>query len=470
MNHRPPPNDLPRAQFLAERALATLQRFLHVEAAGGFVLLIATVVALIWANSPFAHGYQGLWHLPLSIGLDEFVLSKSLRFWINEALMTVLFLVVGMEIRREIHEGALSKLDQAVLPVIAAIGGVLVPALIYLSLNADPERGQGWAIPTATDIAFAVGVLALLGRSIPVNVRVFLLALAIIDDVIAVLIIAFFYSGGLQFNGFIVASLGILMVLAFQRIGVGFAPAYIPPGAVVWLGFLMTGAHPALAGVVLGLMTPVRPIPTREHPLEVVSRVAEELQSSGAVSTKDTRRLELPLRQLRVAHREILPPVVRVQTALHPWVAYGVMPLFALANAGVSPTGVDLFAGGAQFVALGVAFALFAGKPLGVVGATWLVVRMGWCRLAPGVSWGGVSLVGLLAGIGFTMSIFISILAFTDEGLLAASKLGVLLGSLIAALLGLGWGAAYVRLLRSRTGAHGSISSDERTPKDAPKC
>jgi Na+:H+ antiporter, NhaA family len=456
MDRQLPFNDLPRAQLLTERAFATLQRFLHVEAVSGLVLLVAAAAALIWANSPNASSYHALWHLPLSIGVGEFAFSKSLHFWINDALMTVFFLVVGMEIRREIHEGALSKLNQAVLPVIAAAGGVIVPALIYLSLNTDNVRGRGWAVPTATDIAFAVGVLALLGRSIPVNVRVFLLALAIIDDVIAVLIIAFFYSGGLQFNGFIIASFGILMVLGFQRMGVGSALAYILPGAVVWLGFLMTGGHPTLAGVVLGLMTPVRPIPMREPPLEVVSRVAEELRSSDAVSTKDTDRLELPLRQLRVAHREILPPVVRVQTALHPWVAYGVMPLFALANAGVSPAGVDLSAGGAQFVMLGVGVALVVGKPIGVIGATWLAVRMGWCRLTPGVSWGGVYLVGMLAGIGFTMSIFIAMLAFTDERLLNAAKLGVLLGSLVAAMLGLGWGAAYARRLRRQTGAHRS--------------
>jgi Na+:H+ antiporter, NhaA family len=467
MDHRLSPEDLPRAQFLAERAFTTLQRFLHVEAVSGGVLLIAAAASLIWANSPFAHGYHALWHLPLSIGLGEFVFSRSLHFWINDALMTVFFLVVGMEIRWEIHEGALSKLDQAILPVVAAAGGVIAPALIYMSLNTDPVRGQGWAVPTATDIAFAVGVLALLGRSIPVNVRVFLLALAIIDDVIAVLIIAFFYSGGLQFSGFIVVSLGILMVLGFQRIGVGSALAYILPGAFVWIGFLMTGAHPTLAGVVLGLMTPVRPIPLREHPLEVVSRLAEELRSSDAVWTKDTHRLELPLRQLRVAHREMLPPVVRVQTALHPWVAYGVMPLFALANAGVSLTGVDLSAG-AQFVMLGVGLALVAGKLIGVVGATWLSVRLGWCRLAPGVSWGGVCLVGLMAGIGFTMSIFIAMLAFTDERLLNAAKLGVLLGSLVAAMLGLGWGAEYVRRLRRETRAHLSIGRGQKTPQDAP--
>ncbi|MFZ5693625.1 MAG: Na+/H+ antiporter NhaA [Pseudomonadota bacterium] len=449
MNQRPSTRPIPRSQLLAERAFNTLQHFLHVEAVGGGVLVLAAVVALIWANSPFAHSYHALWHLPLTIGLGDFVFSKSLHFWINDALMTVFFLVVGMEIRREIHEGALSTLDQAMLPVIAAAGGVIMPAAIYLSLNTTAVQAQGWAVPTATDIAFAVGVLALLGRAIPVNVRVFLLALAIIDDVIAVLIIAFFYSGGLQFGGFIVVALGILIALGFQRIGVGSAFPYVVPGAIVWIGFLMTGAHPTLAGVVLGLMTPVRSIFMREDPVEVVSRVAEELQKNEAVESKDAHRLEKPLRQLRVARREILPPVVRVQAALHPWVAYGVMPIFALANAGVSLTSVDLSAG-AQPVMLGVGLALVLGKPLGVVGATWLAIRMGWSRFAPGVSWGGVWLVGLLAGIGFTMSIFIAMLAFTDERLLNAAKLGVLSGSLLAALIGLAWGTIYSRSLSKK--------------------
>ena len=441
-----PSADLPRARSLAERAFTTLQRFLHVEAVSGCVLLIAAAAALIWANSPFAHDYHSFWNLPLSFGFGEFAFSRSLHFWINDALMTVFFLVVGMEIRREIHEGTLSKLDQAILPAVAAVGGVLVPVLIYFSLNTDLVRGQGWAVPAATDIAFAIGVLALLGRSVPVNVRVFLLALAIIDDVIAVLVIAIFYSGGLQAGGFIIVAFGILMVLSFQRIGIGSALAYVLPSTIIWGGFLITGVHPTLAGIVLGLMTPVRSIPMQEHPLDVVMRVAEKLRSSDAVKKKDSHRLETHLRQLRVAQREVLPPVVRVQMALHPWVAYGIMPLFALANAGISLTDAGL-SGDAQFVVLGVGVALVIGKPIGVVGATWLAVRLGWCRLAPGVSWGGVCLVGLLAGIGFTMSIFIAMLAFSDERLLNAAKLGVFLGTVVAALLGLSWGALYVRRL-----------------------
>jgi len=439
-------HDLPRAQRLAERAVVTLDRFLHIEAVSGVMLLVAAAFALIWANSPFAHSYHNLWHLPLSVGLGDFVYSQSLHFWINDGLMTVFFLVVGMEIRREIHEGALSSIDQASLPVAAAFGGVAVPALIYLALNAEAPSIQGWAVPTATDIAFAVGVLALLGRSVPGNLRVFLLALAIIDDVIAVLIIAFFYSGGLEIGGFLVAGLGILIVLGLQRVGAGSAYAYILPGAVIWIGMLMTGAHPTLAGVVLGLMTPVVSIPLRERPVDIVIRIAEELRE--AIDVAEPHSLQKPLRQLRIGYRELLPPVVRVQTALHPWVAFGIMPLFALANAGVSLDGVDLSAGKADLVMLGTALALIVGKPLGVTTTTWAMVRLGWCRLPAGVSWGGVLLVGLLAGIGFTMSIFIANLGFADPNLLGAAKLGVLIGSLIAALLGLGWGAACAMRLR----------------------
>ncbi len=450
MDRQTSSRNLPRAQFLAERAFATLDRFLHVEAVSGAVLLVAATIALIWANSSFAQSYHDLWHLPFSVGLGQFVYAKSLHFWVNDALMTIFFLVVGMEIRREIHEGALSKFNQAILPVVAAAGGVVVPALIYLALNADGVRVHGWAVPTATDIAFAVGMLALLGRSIPSNVRILLLALAIIDDVIAVLIIALFYSGGLDPSGFVIAAVGILMVVGFQRIGVGSAYAYVLPGAVIWAGLLVTGAHPTLAGVVLGLMTPVVSIPMREQPLEALSRIAAELRDDDAVPTKDAYRLSRPRRQLRLANREILPPVVRVQTALHPWVAYGIMPLFALANAGVSVGGVDLFAGEAHFAMLGVGLALVVGKPLGVVAAAWFMVWTGWCRLPPGVSWGGILLIGLLAGIGFTMSIFIAMLAFADDNLLAAAKLGVLLGSSVAAVLGLGWGALYVGQLRRR--------------------
>ncbi|EJN37340.1 Na+/H+ antiporter NhaA [Pseudomonas sp. GM84] len=444
---------MPRAQRIAQRAFATLERFLHIEAVSGIVLLIAAVTALIWANSPAAASYDALWHAPVTFGIGSLVFSQSLHFWVNDGLMTIFFLVVGMEIRREIHEGALSSLRQATLPMAAAVGGVAVPALLYLAFNHAPAEQQGWAVPTATDIAFAVGVLALLGKSIPSNVRVFLLALAIIDDIIAVLIIAIFYTGGLDYSGFAVAALGLLLVIGLQKIGVGSAYAYVVPGAIVWLGVLMTGAHPTLAGVILGLMTPVRSMPLGQRPVDAISHVTNELLGRAKAPEGDSSRLLDPLKQLRLAQRELVPPVTRVQGSLHPWVAYGIMPVFALANAGVSLSGIDLSASGPYWVMVAVAVALVAGKPLGIVLVSWLMVRLGWCALPAGVTWRSITLIGLLAGIGFTMSIFIANLAFVDPGALGAAKLGVLSGSVIAAVLGLAWGTWSLRKAARAVGA-----------------
>ncbi|NLS43753.1 Na+/H+ antiporter NhaA [BEV proteobacterium] len=449
MNRHLSPQGIPRAQRLAERAFSTLERFLHIEAVSGIVLLVAAAAALVWANLPWAESYHALWHLPISFSIRNTKIAHSLHFWINDAFMTLFFLVVGMEIRREIHEGALSSLRQAMLPIAAAAGGVIVPALIYLSVNSTPLQQQGWAVPTTTDIAFAVAVLALLGKGIPGNVRVFLLALAIIDDIIAVLIIAFLYSGGLEYHGLIPVLVGVLMVFGLQKIGIGSAWAYVIPGIIVWLGFLLTGARPTLAGVVLGLITPVASVRVmKERPLERLSYIVRDLMHKP--DTQAAEQLVTPLKQLHSAQREVLPPVTRVQMALHPWVAYGVLPLFALANAGVSMNGIDLSGAGPLGVMMGVTLALVSGKLLGVVGVSWLMVRFGVCQLPSEVSWHGVVLIGLLAGIGFTMAIFIAMVAFEDPQLLGAAKLGVLLGSLIAATLGLLWGRYYARHRRAQ--------------------
>lgn len=456
MSRRPsaprlPAFPLPRAQRLTERVLSTVDRFIHVEAASGIVLLIAAAVALVWANSPWAASYHAVWHAPLSLGLGPWQVSQSLHFWINDALMTVFFLVVGMEIRREIHDGALANLRMAALPLAAALGGVLLPAAIFLGLNEAASARQGWAVPTATDIAFAVGVLALLGRSVPGNVRVLLLALAIIDDVAAVLIIAFFYSGGLDPTGLWIGGAGIVLVLALQAAGIASAWAYVLPGAILWAGMLKTGAHPTLAGVMLGLMTPVLSARSPASSLDAAGAALGALRQAGP--DLDVHAAQHRLRALGQAQRDVLPPVTRVQMALHPWVAFGVMPLFALANAGVSLDGLDLTDGVALSVLSGVTVALVLGKPLGVLAASWLAVRLGGCRLPEGVTWSGIALVGLLAGIGFTMSIFIATLAFPDAALLAAAKAGVLLASALAAITGLAWGVLQAR------GRHGTKAS-----------
>jgi NhaA family Na+:H+ antiporter len=436
-----PSPHIPPLQRATERAQAHIAHWLHIEAMSGIALLLAAACALLWANSPWAASYFATWHQPVGLTLGPWSWQTDLHFIVNDVLMTVFFLVVGMEIRRELHQGALSQLRLAALPVLAALGGVAVPALLYLGLSwGEPAARNGWAIPTATDIAFAVGVLALLGRHIPGPLRIFLLALAIIDDIVAVLIIAFFYSGGLAWQGLVVALAGLALVLLFKRMGLASAWAYVLPGAVLWLGLLYTGAHPTLAGVVLGLMTPVALRSARAHPLEAAHQALGRVQGHAEQGRFDATALHQELRTVERAQRDLLPPVFRLPQLLHPWVAFGVMPLFALANAGVQLDGVDLSASAPHAVAWGVMLALVLGKPVGVVLATLLAVRSGLCALPPGVNLRGVLLVGLLAGIGFTMAIFVAGLAFDDAALLGAAKLGILAASATSAVLGLAYG------------------------------
>ena len=380
---------------------ATLQslRFISVEAASAVVLLLAAAAALLWANSPWSASYEALWHVTLRLPPGEWLPPHELHFWINDGLMTIFFLVVGLEIRREIHDGALSDPKAATLPVIAALGGVVVPALLYLLINADPIARRGWAIPTATDIAFAVGVLSLVAR-VPPALRVLLLTLAIVDDIVAILVIAFFYSGGIAPIGLAVVVAGVLLVLVMQRLGVQAALAYAAPGVVVWYGMLRAGAHPALAGVLLGLLTPVRP----------------------------------PVRGARGARGA---PVTRVQTLLHPYVAFGIMPLFAFANAGVSLEGLDLSGRLPLSIGAGVVAGLVMGKPVGIVLATLAALRLKLGTLPASLDWRHVWLLAVLGGIGFTMSIYIADLAFVDPRLLAAAKFAVLAASGLAGILGL---------------------------------
>lgn len=433
-----PSAQIPPLQQATARASSAFARMLHIESMSGIVLLIAATVALIWANSAWSDSYFATWHAPLALTLGPWSWSTDLHFFVNDVLMTVFFLVVGMEIRREMHNGALANVRQATLPMIAALGGVIVPAGIYLALaGAEPLLRNGWAIPTATDIAFAVGVLALLGKSIPGALRIFLLALAIIDDIVAVLIIAFFYSGGLDYSGFAIALVGLLLVLLFNRMGLASALAYVLPGAILWLGLLQTGAHPTLAGVVLGLMTPVHMRPASQHHLEQAMQALTRIRLQAQQGNFVADAMHHELRIARTAQRDLLPPVFRLPMMLHPWVAFGIMPVFALANAGVQFGGVDLSAPATQTVALGVLVALVLGKPIGVFLATWLAVKTGLSTLPQGVNWTGVLLVGLLAGIGFTMAIFVAGLAFTDGALLGAAKMGILGASATAAVLGL---------------------------------
>jgi len=443
----PPGTWLP-ARRAALKLLRPVERFLHVEAASGIILLVVTVIALAWANSRWAASYEHLWHTPVTFGIGPYTFQKDLHFWINDGLMTIFFFVVGLEIRRETHQGELSDLKRAALPIAAAIGGMAAPALIYLALNPHAPERQGWAIPTATDIAFAVGVLALLGKRVPSALRVLLLALAIIDDIGAIVIIAIFYSSGISLVGFGVAGLGIAAVLLMQRFGVRSPLAYVPAGVVLFAGLLIAGVHPTIAGVVLGLLTPVRPWYDPEDFVSVAGEAIGDYRRR-AEQEADPRALTEPLAQLRRARREAVAPVVRIEAALHPWVAYGIMPVFALANAGVSLGGVRFDEGGATGMLLGVAVGLAVGKPAGILAASYAAVKLGIASLPRGVTWSGVLVVGCVGGIGFTMAIFIAGLAFGSAANLGVAKLAVLIGSLAAILMAMLLG----RLLLPRTHA-----------------
>jgi NhaA family Na+:H+ antiporter len=378
-------------------------RFISVEAVSGIVLLIAAALALLWANSPWAASYVALWHLPLSFGIARYLPAHDLHFWVNDGLMTVFFLVVGLEIRREMHDGSLSDPRVATLPIIAAVGGVLVPALVYVAINHSPDTRAGWAIPTATDIAFAVGILSLCGKGVPSALRMLLLTLAIIDDIAAILVIAFFYSSGIDYTGLVIVAAAVALVVLMQRLGIRSPLFYVLPGALAWFGMLRAGMHPTLAGVILGLLTP-------------------------ATANFGRHRCVDPT---------ALAPVQQVESWLHPWVAYGIMPLFALANAGVSLGGVNLAAGKPLSVAAGIVAGLVLGKPVGIVLAALVAVSLKLCTLPEGVSWRHMVVLGLLGGIGFTMAIFISNLAFEGSALLASAKFAVLVASGAAAALGL---------------------------------
>lgn len=427
----PPPGSWAPALRARRGVLRPVERFMAIEAASGILLLLAAAVAFAWANSPWKDGYTALWHTPIGIRLGTFAFERDLHWWINDGLMVIFFFVVGLEIRREIHGGELSDLRRAALPLMAALGGMLVPALIYTGFNAGRPTLDGWGIPMATDIAFAVGVLTLLGPRVAPALRILLLALAVIDDVGAILVIALFYSSGIQMIGMGVMVAGIAGVLAMQWVGVRSPWAYVLPTLVVWGGAYAGGIHPTLAGVIVGLLTPVKPWLGMQGFLAEGERRIRELRR-GVIDHEMLVHLDGVAR----ARAEAVAPVLRLQHALHGWVAFAIMPLFALANAGVQ-LGSASFTGDGFAVFAGVALGLLVGKAFGILAFSWLAVRLGLAALPTGVRWPGVAIVGLVGGIGFTMALFVAGLALPPGPMLETAKLAILCGSLVAAVVGL---------------------------------
>ena len=376
---------------------STFTRFFQLEAASGLLLIAAAALALIVNNSPLSHYYTAFLDVPVAVQIGALQIAKPSLLWINDGLMALFFLLIGLEVKRDLLEGQLSKPSQVVLPGAAAIGGMVVPALIYWFINKDyPDALGGWAIPMATDIAFALGVLALLGKRVPVSLKLFLMTLAIIDDLGAIIVIAVFYSSELSGVSLLLAAACLIALIAMNRMGVIKVAPYMIVGLILWVCVLKSGVHATLAGVTLAFCIPLR--------------------------TKNSET----------------SPLMSIEHALHPWVAYAILPLFAFANAGVSLAGVSLHSF-VSHVPMGIAAGLLIGKTLGVFGLTWIAIKTGMAALPAGANWGQVFGVAILCGIGFTMSLFVGSLAFVaGSDYVGMDRMGILTGSILAALIGYG--------------------------------
>jgi NhaA family Na+:H+ antiporter len=429
-----PPGTWKPARAVANALVSPIQRILAVEAASGILLMVATALALFLANSRWAHDFEALWHTSIGFSIGGHAFERSLHFWINDGLMTIFFFVVGLEIRREIFEGELQTFRRAALPLAAALGGMVIPAVIYAALNAGKAGSAGWAIPMATDIAFAVGVLTLLGSRVPNTWRVLLLALAVIDDIGAIVVIAVFFSSGIELYGFGIAAIGLAGAIAMRTAGVRTTLLYVVPGVFVWAGMYIGGIHPTLAGVILGLVTPVLPWFGPSGFAETTRAQLENLDVQNRHAVLES------LDAINAARKEAVSPVERLIHALHPWVAFVIMPVFALANAGVAFGGAEL-SGDGLWIFIGIVAGLALGKPIGIAGAALLASRVGIATRPPEMRTGGIALVGIVGGIGFTMSLFIAQLAFKDRVMLDTAKLGILVGSATAMVTGLVFGA-----------------------------
>lgn len=423
---------------IPKRVVRPLQRFMAEETAGGFVMLAAAAVALVWANSPAWHSYSELWTTPLEIRVGDWIhLDHTLQEWINDALMVVFFFLVAIEIKRERVFGELRDARKAAMPVIAAVGGMAVPALIFTLFNAGGPGADGWGIPVATDIAFAVAIVTLAGKRFPSSGKIFLLTLAVADDLGGIVVIALFYNQGME-PGWLAAALGGLVAITLlNRSDVRSLVPYLVLGGFVWFAMLESGVHATIAGVAVGLLIPTRAFYDPAHFAAAAQPLVTRIQSTvddQVVTAEEATANAADIEALvHVAH-ESLSPMDRIAHALEPWVAFVIVPLFALANAGVRVVGgEDSFE---TPVILGVALGLLIGKPIGVMLASWLAVKMGVGRLPTGAGWRHMAALGVCAGIGFTVALFVTSISFDDPGLTDSAKVGVLVGSFAAGILG----------------------------------
>jgi len=413
------------------------QRFLHSEVAGSVVLLACTILALIWANSPAADSYRQLTQTYVGISWGDHGFKLSLQHWINDLLMAVFFFVVGLEIKREMVLGELSSFKQAILPVTAAIGGMIVPAAIYLMFNVGGDGEAGWGIPMATDIAFALGILAIFGKRVPLGLKIFLTALAIADDMGAVLVIALFYTEKVNLSALIVAAVFLFLLLAASKANVRRVGVYVFLLLGVWLAVFASGVHATVAGILVAMVVPVRARLDPHQFVEMLEKSWRKLENSTLTQESMVSNSEQyeALRTIDLAATDMLPPGLVLERYLHLGQAFLILPLFAFFNAGVT-IGGDIFQTLANPVSLGIVLGLVLGKQIGVFLFSWLAIKSGRAALPSGVTWGQIWGASCLAGVGFTMSLFISELAFKDPEIVSEAKIGILAASLVAGIMG----------------------------------
>ena len=422
-----------RESYFVQKFRLPVASYIHTEQIGAIALLLATIAALVWANW-WSDSYHEFWETVLIIDLDVFIVSESLEGWVNDGLMAIFFFVVGLEIKRELFHGQLSSLKKASLPILAAFGGMLGPALIYFAFTAGGEGDSGWGIPMATDIAFALGVLGLLGRRLPSELRIVLLGLAVVDDIGAILVIAIFYTDSLDLSRLAIAGALVVGIVGANWLGVRNLVGYIVLGALVWVAVLKSGVHATIAGVVLGFLTPATAYFNKAQFAESMDNMAAEYKA--AVNEHDDDRAEVVLGQIEELSAGTESPLERLERLIHPWTAFLILPVFALANAGIELSGDIIRDAAESSVTIGVVVGLLAGKTVGIFGISWLAVRLGIAELPSGVRWSHILGVGMLAGIGFTVAIFISGLAFNVAALTDEAKIGILAASIVAGLVG----------------------------------
>lgn len=419
------------------RLLQPIVQFIQTEASSGILLMAAAVLALVWANSPWSDAYFTLWQTKVTVAVGSFEIDKAAILWINDGLMAVFFLLVGLEIKRELLLGQLSTFRQAALPVAAAVGGMVMPAVLYLAFNGSGPAARGWGIPMATDIAFALGILALLGPRVPVGLKVFLAALAIVDDLGAVLVIALFYTSQINMAALLGAGGVFALLLVLNRLGIRKPLPYGLAGLALWVLFLKSGVHATIAGVLLAMTIPTRVFLNARDYIDHVRGALDEFEGSGEcgehvlMSEARTTAIE----EIERACENAQMPLERLEHYLHPWVSYFIMPIFALANAGI-PLGSGIDQATGSPIAWGIIAGLVLGKPIGIFVMSWLAVKTNLGVLPEGVGWRHVAGVGLLGGVGFTMALFIAELALTTPEKLVVAKLGIMAASVVAGFAG----------------------------------